>query len=251
LNLLERGSIEYLFPGKRIEIRKSQLFLFWAGVPHQLVSKTEDTYIHWMTFPLAWLIKWHLSDGFIQPLLNGQPAIDSVPSYLSVDLAAFYRWHADLENGEETRKNILILELEARIRRLALAITMSSGNTKIGVSINGTQSTEFSRKAERMALFLSENFTQECSPERTARVVGVHPNYAMSIFQRAFGISMVVYVTQLRVAMAQKLLVTSSMEILDIAFECGFGSASRFYSAFKTVTGTTPHRYRKSMQGYG
>ncbi len=98
-----------------------------------------------------------------------------------------------------------------------------------------------------MALFLSENFTQECSPEKTAEIVGVHPNYAMSLFQRAFGISMVVYVTQLRVAMAQKLLVTSSMEILDIAYECGFGSTSRFYTAFKAITGTTPHRYRRSM----
>ncbi len=86
-----------------------------------------------MTFPLAWLIKWRLSDGFVQPLLNGQPAIDTDPAAPAVDLAAFYRWHADLQTDEEARKNILILELEARVRRLDLASSTSKEKTKPGL----------------------------------------------------------------------------------------------------------------------
>jgi len=248
LNLLERGSIQYLFPGRRVEIQKGQLFLFWAGVPHQLVWRTQDAYIHWLTFPLAWLLRWRLSEGLIQSLLRGHPVINADQSTHPAALVAFYRWHADLAAGTDERQEILVLELQARTRRLDQARVPSTEEERALHLNKKSVPADGLGKAERMAQFLSENFNLEWSPVDAAGAVGLHPNYAMSLFQRAFGISMVTYVTQLRVAMAQKLLVTSSMDILEIAMECGFGSTSRFYAAFKTVTATTPHRYRRSMR---
>ncbi len=248
LNLLERGCIHYSFPGQRIVIPEGRLFLFWAGVPHQLIWMADDTYIHWMTFPLAWLLRWQLSDALIQPLLRGQPAIDPDSPSLIADLAGFYRWHADLESGLEERKRVLMLELEARMRRMDLASNLSGQLNPLSSPHQKPGLLEHSGKAEKMAGYLAKNFALDWSPENAAKVVGIHPNYAMNLFQRTFGVSMVVYVTQLRVAMAQKLLITTTMEILDIAYECGFGSASRFYEAFKAIAGTTPYRYRKSMQ---
>jgi AraC-like DNA-binding protein len=35
--------------------------------------------------------------------------------------------------------------------------------------------------------------------------------------------------------------------ILEIAFECGFGSKTAFNNQFKTQTGMTPREYRKSL----
>lgn len=247
LNLLERGSIQYLFPGKRAEIQAGRLFLFWAGMPHQLVSKSTDTYIHWMTFPLAWLLRWNLTDTWIQSLLKGLPAINADETASGSDLSMFYRWHADLESGRIDFKEILVLELEARMRRLNLSSAIPEGQAAPAGSKKGA-SPEGLGAPERIAQYLADNFAQDWSPSEAARRVGLHPNYAMILFQRTFGVSMVTYVTQLRVAMAQKLLATSAMEILDIAYECGFGSASRFYAAFKAVTQVSPHQYRKSLR---
>lgn len=247
LNLLERGSIQYLFPGKRVDIQAGRLFLFWAGVPHQLVSKSDDTYIHWMTFPLAWLLRWNLTDTWIQALLKGLPAINVDETASESDLITFYRWHADLESGRHDYRDILILELEARMRRLNLSSEILEGMAAMTASKKSAPP-DGPGVAESIAKYLAENFTREWSPAEAARTVGLHPNYAMSLFQRDFGMTMVTYVTQLRVAMAQKLLATSAMEILDIAYECGFGSPSRFYAAFKTITQVTPYQYRKSMR---
>jgi len=239
LNFIERGAIQYLFPSRRIEVPARQLFLFWSAVPHQLVWKAEDTMVNWMTLPLAQVLRWQLPAGFTRLVLQGTPVANQDESFTSGDLAAFQRWHADLLSGEEERLRTLELEVQARLRRLADA-PLKELQPQVTASHTG--------KAEWMAHYLSGHFQEAWRVSDVARAAGLHPNYAMIVFQRAFGVSMVEYATQLKIAMAQQLLVTSEWDIIDIAYECGFGSASRFYAAFKTVTHTTPHAFRESLR---
>ena len=239
LNLLERGAIVYLFPGRRIELSAGRLFFFWSAVPHQLVIKSKDAYIHWMTIPLSWWVHRIMPDPLTRSLLEGVPLIDMVsPQEQAADLTAFQRWHAYLATEEGGRRTILSLEVEARLRRLELHLNSNpTGGFKPPVG-----------KAEQIAQTLAEHFTEDWEVGEVARSVGLHPNYAMSLFRRAYGISMVAYVTQLRVALAQQLLVSSDLEVLKVGYECGFGSTSRFYTAFKAQTGQTPLAYRNSLK---
>ena len=46
---------------------------------------------------------------------------------------------------------------------------------------------------------------------------------------------------------AERLLATTDMKIVDIAFASGFGSASRFYSAFEALCRQSPKKYRATM----
>jgi AraC family transcriptional regulator, melibiose operon regulatory protein len=239
LNLVERGEIVYLFPGRRIAVRAGELFFFWSAVPHQLIDKLESTTIHWMTLPLAEVLRWRLPAGLIRPVLEGRPWAHLDPAYGPGDLASFRRWHADLQSAGEDRKQTLFLEVQARLRRMAEAQQEGYHRPSI-LSPAG--------KVERMAHYLAEHFQEDWRIRDVADEAGLHPNYAMQVFQRAFGVSMVVYATQLKIAMAQQLLVTSSMDVLDIAYECGFGSASRFYAAFKEITQTTPRVFRESLR---
>ena len=52
--------------------------------------------------------------------------------------------------------------------------------------------------------------------------------------------------TTLRVDAASNLLKNTDMSLVDIAFECGFGSERNFYRSFKEFTGLTPKEYRLS-----
>jgi AraC family transcriptional regulator, melibiose operon regulatory protein len=239
LNLVERGEIEYLFPGRRITVREEEMFFFWSAVPHQLIGKQESTYIHWMTLPLAEVLRWRLPDGLIRPVLEGKPVLSLEPAFGAGDLASFRRWHADLASGEEERTQTLLLEVQARLRRMAEA-QHSGAHLPTAMGVSG--------KVELMARYLAEHFQEEWRVRDVAREAGLNPNYAMQVFQRDFGVSLVEYATQLKIAMAQQLLVTSSMDVLDIAYECGFGSPSRFYAAFKAVAHTTPRTFRQSLR---
>jgi AraC family transcriptional regulator, melibiose operon regulatory protein len=245
LNYLERGSVTYLFPGRRVEVPAERLFFFWSGVPHQMTAKASDTLIHWMTLPLAEVLRWRLPAAFTHLILQGIPIISQDGSFQTSDLAAFRRWHADLLSDDEDRRVTMLLEVQARLRRLAGDAPKDDRRT--GKAPAG----ELSGKAEKMARYLSEHYLEDWRVDDVAQSAGLHPNYAMTAFRRAFGLSMVEYATQLKVARAQQLLATSDMEIIDIAFECGFGSSSRFYAAFREITKTTPRQFRASVQWNG
>ena len=74
--------------------------------------------------------------------------------------------------------------------------------------------------------------------------VGLHPNYAMGLFKRTFGITLNQYLTQQRISHAQRLLVTTEMLVTDVALSSGFTSISRFNAAFQNACGCSPREYR-------
>ena len=75
---------------------------------------------------------------------------------------------------------------------------------------------------------------------------GFHPDYFRRCFKEEFGISPIVYATNLRMEQAKKLL-TLSMEygIVEIAERCGFHDSFYFSKCFKKHTGLSPLEYRK------
>ena len=101
------------------------------------------------------------------------------------------------------------------------------------------------KHVEQMALFVAQHYTEKISAEQISKAAGLHPNYAMSVFKKALGITLVDCLTQHRVSHAQRLLATRNDKIIDIAFESGFSSLSRFHEAFGRWCGCSPKDYRK------
>ena len=99
-----------------------------------------------------------------------------------------------------------------------------------------------------MACFIAQNYTQPLTAQTLGQHVGLHPNYAMALFQRACGTTLIKYVTQHRLLHSQRLLVTIEDLILEIALSSGFGSLSRFNEAFRQAFSCTPRGYRRRHQ---
>ena len=58
----------------------------------------------------------------------------------------------------------------------------------------------------------------------------------------------ILYLTEFRIEKAKQELLTGDKAIVDIAFSCGFESASYFNRVFRKQTGMTPMEYRKHME---
>jgi AraC-like DNA-binding protein len=235
-NYLERGEMTYLFGRAPVTVRAGQLALFWGAVPHQLIRLDEGTRLTWATLPLAWLLRWRLPDALVSRVLEGAVLFDQSP----LDAGLFAQWRADLETGSAEREDIVLLEMEARVRRLAL----------VTAGALPQPTTPATSKAEQMALYIAAHYTEPLSLRQVAASAGLHPNYAARLFRGAFGRSVLDYITQHRIAHAQRLLVTTEASVLDIALEAGFGSASRFYSAFRRACGQSPREYRARLKGF-
>lgn len=247
LNLLESGRLVYLMGGRKIVVPAGRLTAFWAGVSHQIVDFECLTDYFVLTIPLAWFLQWRLPDHFAQPILHGGTIVEPDEGQLASDRTRFELWSEDVRIGSEERRHVSLLEIEARLRRLALSVGSDVPRHSRRRSPAVLEPRHLSR-AERMASFIALNSTRPLTAETIGQHVGLHPNYAMALFQQTFGTTLIAHVTQLRLAHAQRLLVTTADTIVSIAFSSGFGSLSRFNEAFRRSFGCTPRAYRKLHQ---
>lgn len=95
---------------------------------------------------------------------------------------------------------------------------------------------------------LEHHYADPLGVREAAAIVGIGRSRFHQVFRQATGVSFSRYLTRVRVSKAAELLRKTPRGILDIAFSCGFGSASRFYEAFGQVMGISPARYRRGEQ---
>ena len=239
LNLLRSGSVTYLLGGKKVTVEAGRISLFWGAIPHQIVDfEVEDPYFV-ATIPLHTFLEWRLPDSFVQSIMQGHLLSEPENPDLSSDHVFFDRWISDLENSKHS-ESLVLLELHARIARLASRFQAGSENGGLSnVSDVGLS------KVEKIACHIAKNYTQKITVEGVSKLVGLHPNYAMGLFQKTFGTTLVNYLTQHRLSHAQRMLTTTEQPITDIALQSGFQSISRFNDVFNRSFGCSPRAYRK------
>ena len=232
LNAIEHGYMTYNIAGKLFTVRQGEVALFWGAVPHQVIDFEPMSHVHWGTIPLEHVLRWELPRPFLLSLLSGRLFQDAQPLY---DLRFFYRWQADLGSA---RQALALMEIKALCFRFAQSD-----------QANPTPANAVSDRVNQMALFMSRHFHEPLSVAQIANEIGLHANYAMTLFKEAFGLSLIEYLTQQRIAYAQQLLITTDISVTDIALASGFQTLSHFYTAFHRLCGLSPGKYRASLRG--
>jgi AraC family transcriptional regulator, regulatory protein of adaptative response / methylphosphotriester-DNA alkyltransferase methyltransferase len=74
--------------------------------------------------------------------------------------------------------------------------------------------------------------------------IPVSPSHLVRLFKGRFGCTPHEYVRMKRLALAQRLLQTTGLNVADVAARCGFTSYTAFYTSFKRFAGATPGQYR-------
>lgn len=239
LGVLSRGANVLLFGGDRLDIPAGQLTVFWGAIPHQVIAVSGQPYVYSLTLPLAWVLAWNLPAPFIHSLLCGRVIQTPRADRHGDPIAAMERWAADLARRSREDEEIVLLELQARLRRLAQR--PSPPHPPPGPS-RGLD------PVARIAAHIARHYRDPFEAAFYGRASGLHPRSAMRLFRRACGATLLEHVTFHRIAHAQRLLATTSAKIIDIAQEAGFASASRFYKAFHQVCGQTPTAFRRSAR---
>ena len=256
LGFLERGSMSVLFSSGKITFTEGQFYVFWGAMPHRHIESSPDAMLNWLTIPLAWFLEWRLPDALARPLMDGLVLVDtSSRSRSEHDRAMFERWHADLRVNTKDSLKLPLLEAEARLRRMRPAPVQISARTdsarrmkkKRGAISADNLALSGMGKVEQLAAFIAAHYREPLRVSEIAASAGLHPDYAVTLFRKTCGMGLVDYVTQHRVSHAQRLLATTDMKIITIAFDSGFGSASRFYSAFEELCGQSPKKYRAAV----
>lgn len=112
-----------------------------------------------------------------------------------------------------------------------------SGSVKPSVSSMKRLS---ANNARRVQEYLADNFTQTIDIAQLASVAGVSPNYFITRFAGTFGMPPHRYLINLRLDLAEKLLVGGQVTIAEVANITGFSDQDHLATTMKRYRGKAP-----------
>lgn len=235
LNLLTEGSLTYLLGGARTMIAAGRLAVFWAAIPHQIVHSEGDVPYFVLTVPLSEFLQSSHEILFVNRILRGELLVEPLTD--ECDALKFQQWERELREREPANEAAARLEVQGRLMRFARRLRNQSTVSRPAANLS---------RADQIACYIARNYHKPLTAQSIAEAVGVNPNYAMNLFRQTFNTTMTSFLTEHRISHAQRLLVTKSDSVVDVAMAAGFQSLSRFNEAFKATCGCSPREYRKT-----
>ncbi|WPO79326.1 AraC family transcriptional regulator [Flavobacterium sp. KACC 22761] len=104
-------------------------------------------------------------------------------------------------------------------------------------------------KSDRLAevfKYVKSNYKEEISLDEISKIANLTPTSFCRMFKAKTKKPFVEYLNEIRVSNACKYLIETDLGISEIAYECGYKTASNFNKLFKKLIGTTPKEYRKN-----
>lgn len=245
-NFVLSGSMTYWFDGRVLTLSAGRLALFWGMIPHQVTECAPDTRFVVLYVPMAVFLELPTISELRAAIFRGAviEALDIKP----YDRDIFLRWRDDLLQNDAQLEQIVKDELTARIRRLDREgwQDLRDVSPRLPQAEHLGHDHDRAVRVEKMAQYIGEHALEDISSEDVAEAAGLHPNYAMTLFKRAVGITIKQSITRQRLDMAQSMLIATDLPVATIAFDCGFGSLSSFYAAFEQRFHKSPAAFRLS-----
>lgn len=248
LNLVRNGTLTYMHRGKCVTLDPGHLTIFWALHPHQIVDFDEKDVYYVATIPFTTFLQWRIPITFRKRIIAGAMLKEADEDVARLDEVMFERWLGDIGSNSPEPVDAMLLEMEARLRRLALSYETVDGDDESARAQESAGSDGRMSKVERMAVFVATHYRKDIKVREIGEAVDLHPDYANVLFRETLGMTLSDYLLEHRVAHAQRMLATTDEKVASIAFASGFGSISRFNAAFKSSSDCTPTEFRQKHQ---
>jgi len=95
---------------------------------------------------------------------------------------------------------------------------------------------------------VSQHSTEDLSLEKAAKVACLEAKYFSTYFHKKVGVTFSCWRTLLRLAEAQRLILTADFSISHVAHAVGFEDIRSFERSFKKYTGMTPREFKRSAE---
>lgn len=125
----------------------------------------------------------------------------------------------------------------------ALGRTNFNANAKFpGITHN--KQYEYVEKFMMVCNYITDHCTENITVEQLADLAGFSKFHFARLFKQFANMSCYEYLTQKRIAHAERLLIEPDLSIMEVAMRSGFNSLSTFNRIFKAANNCTPSEYK-------
>lgn len=101
------------------------------------------------------------------------------------------------------------------------------------------------RPMQTALLYIHMHFRENPKLSEVAKIVHYNTSHFSYSFHKEMGTTYCEYLNMLKISYAKELLISTSLKINEICYECGFTSHSNFLRLFKDNLGISPMQFRK------
>lgn len=119
------------------------------------------------------------------------------------------------------------------------------------IKSSGTDTKHEERAIVGITQYLQEHLAEDIKLSDLADEFHLNAQYISQLFKNEIGVGFHVYLTNMRMEKAKKLLLTTVLSISEIAEQTGFNDYRVFTKVFKKSENITPTQYRREFLGKG
>ena len=123
---------------------------------------------------------------------------------------------------------------------------MEQGFASCGSAAMGNS--EYSASVRNAIRYMEENYSEPLALSDVAAHVGLSAEYLSRLFKDETGVKFVVYLNNLRLKHALRLLETTNLKVYEVAEQVGYSNLSYFSTVFKKNFGQNPFDYKNSCK---
>ena len=138
------------------------------------------------------------------------------------------------------------IAIRTRINEIFLWFLRYWHKKNINISISSQES--FAKPLQKVFVYVSENYASDITVESMAKLCNMSYSYFSRMFKKIMKKSFSEYLTYVRINESEKLLITTDLNITEIAMQVGFSTSSYFIQQFKNVKNISPKQYRKNLE---
>lgn len=249
LTWLEKGSGKLIVGDYVGNFSEGELILKNAGLPH-LWRCDVDFYEESTALTKALAIYF---PPFVIPNMTDDTACISLYNDVLNKAERGLRFYG------QTRKNIIKLikkvastdgfeQLGYFLQIINIIIKTKECETLASVGYKNTYSGQDMDRFNEVYQFLLKNFSRDIRLNEIAAVCNMTPNSFCRFFKIKTQKTFTLFLNELRIGHACKLLQNENSAVLNICYECGYNSPVNFFKFFKLITNKTPQEYRKYIK---
>jgi AraC-like DNA-binding protein len=236
IGVIEQGALAFSYRGENIVVPSGHINLVIPGEAHDGHAASEAGWAYRM---------FYLEPACVEQVclsISGRAGKIAFPSTGTLKDGALA--HLIRQSHIMLEQNMLpVIEQESQLLALISALILRHTNLHHHLKSPGQEQPAVKLIREH----IEENYSNNISLQSLSNLCNLSPFHLIRVFQNHIGIPPHIYLKQVRIKNAQKLL-AQNLSPAFIAQEVGFTDQSHFSKQFKQIIGITPGQYRNSIQ---